>query len=139
MNRFTITFGVRYHQELHPVSPLLINPNGYVTVLADTEEEAREIVCSNFGMAWAFLYEENRGVNAEYYPLGNLATLTRKARCAHCGTALDFKQLRGLMDGGWVHEDNQNLYCNGESANSPFTATPESVDFEPGLDQSVES
>ena len=57
MSEFRVTFGVRYRHEPHPVLPKA-DPDGYITVVADSEPQARSYLFEHIGRAWAFIYPE---------------------------------------------------------------------------------
>lgn len=53
---YRITFGVRYADEPHPLF-LPAHPDGWVAVLAVSEDAARRLVHARIGNAWAFIYQ----------------------------------------------------------------------------------
>lgn len=60
-----LTFGVQYAREPHPFGPKGGNPNGFVTVKAQSEAEARDQVMGLIGTKWSMLYSESEFVEAE--------------------------------------------------------------------------
>jgi len=76
---FRITFGQRYRSETHPAGDW-ITPDGYVIIVADTEQLARAKADEVFGKSrWAFIYDHldvERGrfnPKNKHYKLGVLA------------------------------------------------------------------
>lgn len=83
MATFYITFGSRYHSEVHPklgARPEL--PDGWLTVEAETENEARTIVFDSIGPAWAFLYD--KAPSRRLFRAGHLGSL-QQALAHHRG------------------------------------------------------
>jgi hypothetical protein len=52
---FRVTFGTRYATQLHPLFPAA-HPDGWLAVLAETEDAARRLVHERIGSAWGFIY-----------------------------------------------------------------------------------
>ncbi|ALY10876.1 hypothetical protein WILDE_94 [Arthrobacter phage Wilde] len=79
MPNFYITFGQKYRHEPHPLFKNA-HPDGWVRVIAATETEARNLVASYIGPAWAFCYDEQRfdpeAMKMRFYPKGELALVT---------------------------------------------------------------
>ena len=73
MKNFYVTFGSKYRSVGHPKARY-IHPDGYVTVIAENEEEARKIVMLEFGNHWASMYDDATMV-FDYFPRGNLKTI----------------------------------------------------------------
>jgi hypothetical protein len=76
---FRITFGQRYRTEQHPTGEW-ITPDGYVVIVADSEEAARAKADEVFGKeGWSMIYDyldiENGRFNPDdkHYELGVLA------------------------------------------------------------------
>lgn len=73
--KFIVTFGQKYRREPHPTF-LEAHPDGWVSVDADTETEARAKVVARFGIAWSDLYPELDFLEDRYlYPRGELLAL----------------------------------------------------------------
>jgi hypothetical protein len=85
LTEFRVTFGQRYRREYHPsfiagridFEP---DPDGWVTVLAPHENDARQLIWDRLHNGWAFLYlmptmDENASA-WELYPAGELARWT---------------------------------------------------------------
>lgn len=70
-SNYYFTFGLRYREENHPVMRR-VNPDGYVVVVAKSEDEARETMRNNFGIHWAFCYPEEYWGDGSAYPLGEV-------------------------------------------------------------------
>jgi hypothetical protein len=79
MPNFYITFGQKYRHEPHPMFDLA-HPDGWLRIVADDETQARNLVASYIGPAWAFIYDEPRfdppAMKMRWYPLGELASIT---------------------------------------------------------------
>lgn len=79
MERFYLTFGVQYRHEPHPHWPGA-NPDGWVLILAATEEAARDVAVRCFGRQWSTTYDaehfDENDNQRLYYPRGVLATIT---------------------------------------------------------------
>lgn len=71
MEKFMVTFGVKYRREAHPRLGL-VNPSGYLVISAPNEEEARSYLSYVIGEEWAFIYREEQ-FDASHYPSGALA------------------------------------------------------------------
>lgn len=74
MSEFRLTFGQQYRREPHPTFAAA-HPDGWVTIVADTFEQARELVVREFGERWSGLYDPEDQDGLELYPLGELARL----------------------------------------------------------------
>lgn len=57
MAEYRITFGQQYAIDPHPTFPAA-HPNGYVTILAESYDEARDIAIRHLGRRFAFQYEQ---------------------------------------------------------------------------------
>lgn len=55
MTEYRVTFGMKYRTQQHPTFPAA-HPDGWLTIVAATEEVAREIACAVLGKEWAFIY-----------------------------------------------------------------------------------
>lgn len=71
---FNVTFGMRYRREDHDRG---WHPDGWVTIVADSYEEARVIAWEECA-PWGFIYdhldrESNRVFDPKYHPQGSLA------------------------------------------------------------------
>lgn len=73
MSEFMATFGVRYRTEQHP-SGLPVDPDGYVLILADDYDEAVDLMQSEYGQAYAFIYPDTN-FKPEYHPKGVIRVL----------------------------------------------------------------
>lgn len=72
---YHFTFGMKYRHEVHPVVGT-VNPDGYVTVMAASEHEARATMFKHYGLAWAFCYV-GTPPEARFVPAGQLRVLNR--------------------------------------------------------------
>lgn len=83
MAEYRLTFGHRFAREPHPTFPAA-HPDGWVTIIADTWEQARRFAFDHFGQSWAFLYtEEEFGADGSWtqpmdvvFPRGELGRFT---------------------------------------------------------------
>ena len=73
MKNFYVTFGRKYRTVGHPKARY-IHPDGYVTIIAKDETEARRITMLEFGQHWASMYDDET-LQKEYFPLGSLKTI----------------------------------------------------------------
>jgi hypothetical protein len=92
MGEYRVTFGQRFRRDPHPRFPAA-HPDGYVTIHAADEHDARRLVVANLGGEWAFLYGPNMDPQdgERLYPMGELAVLGYtgvNVRCEWC--RLDF-------------------------------------------------
>lgn len=71
--KFYITFGSQYRHEEHP-NYSDAHPDGWFTIHADSEAEARDLAFARFGSHWSFLYPEE-DFETHYYPRGELGVL----------------------------------------------------------------
>lgn len=78
MNKFYLTFGVKYGQEKHPIHSW-VDPDGYVIIYAPNEAKARKMAFEIFDQYWAFLTEAHN-FQREYYPLGRLKVFKYKEK-----------------------------------------------------------
>lgn len=68
---------MQYAREEHP-SLLVAHPDGWLTVYAEDELDARRIVCTHIGGAWAFIYEAPFEDDSwQLYPRGELHQMGR--------------------------------------------------------------
>lgn len=71
---FYFTFGQRYRREEHPSYPLA-HPDGYVTIVANNWEAARqkavELFTAKEGLLFSMQYDDSN-FNDEYYPRGEI-------------------------------------------------------------------
>ena len=78
LQKFYLTFGVKYSHEPHPFWPGA-TPRGWVLIEAATEERARGLAYLYFKESWSMLYPENHfpvELNKQkYYPLGEIAAI----------------------------------------------------------------
>ena len=95
MKRYLVTFGQKYAQEDHPVSPAL-HPDAYLEVYAMDEEYARGKVIRALGVNWAFMYPE-ADFTASYYPRGLVGTI------AEDGTRIEWILPTRLEVEQWVN------------------------------------
>ena len=79
LKEYRFTFGQKYRREEHPTFPAA-HPDGYVTVIATDESQARNAVVGLIGTAWAFCYVAPFTDDwAQCYPLGELARVDATA------------------------------------------------------------
>lgn len=73
MNEYFVTFGSQYNpkQERHPYLDVA-HRDGWVTVVAETYDQARAEVERRLGTRWSMLYGAD-GFEPDYFPLGELA------------------------------------------------------------------
>jgi len=72
LKEFLVTFGQQYSREPHP-KVRYAHPNGWLSIMAYTYEQAREMAFQELGPAWCFIYE--RGVDQlseSLFPMGQL-------------------------------------------------------------------
>lgn len=67
--KWFVTFGQRYRIEEHPFLPGA-HPDGWVTIIADTMDEARQKAFEALGQHWSMIYDN---IDPEWYPMGELA------------------------------------------------------------------
>lgn len=114
---FRVTFGTRYATEVHPLFPAA-HPDGWVAVLAETEDAARRLVHERIGSAWGFIYRPlHPGYPASvgrHFPRGQLARwATPDARCAQMEaqrTAALAIHMPSLWPGG-ERDNPERTYC----------------------------
>ena len=76
MAEFRFTFGVKYFYENHPCE--YVHPQGYITIVASNEMEARLWFIRNFGNKFCSVHtpEQMEAIYAkedvDYWPLGEL-------------------------------------------------------------------
>jgi hypothetical protein len=73
---FYFTFGQRFRTEPHPAAPALgihIHPDGYVTVMADSERVARDVANKVLHGQWCM--SNVHKPPEKFFPLGNLKTI----------------------------------------------------------------
>ena len=71
---FRVTFGRRYLTEEHPTFPEA-HPDGWFSILAANEDQARQRAFGWFGQAWAFIYPAECMTEEEWlrmYPRGQI-------------------------------------------------------------------
>ena len=82
MARFAVTFGAQYQDELHPVLGKDYDlPDGWMTITAETEAEAREWLRDNLSSAYSRIIDEDSFLataSPEYYPLGNRGDIRQR-------------------------------------------------------------
>lgn len=71
MKEFFFTFGQKYRMESHPQGG---HPDGYFTIVAPDEEQAREAMFKECGPAWSHNYAERPSLDR--YPRGELRRIT---------------------------------------------------------------
>lgn len=86
MPEYRITFGQRERHEEHPTFPAA-HPDGYVTIVAEDYDAARNIAIRHLGRRFAFQYEQpaegwanhwtTTGVNSAHWRSGPLRELAR--------------------------------------------------------------
>lgn len=76
VQEYRFTFGMKYSREEHPAFPAA-HPDGWLTILARSEEQARAVAWAVIGAAWAFCYAEpfDEAKWAQDHPLGELARI----------------------------------------------------------------
>lgn len=67
---FRLTFTLRYAREPHP-NGLWVNPDGWVTIIAPSYDEARQVAFDLFGSAWGDLYDADH-LDPSDFPRGEL-------------------------------------------------------------------
>lgn len=68
--KYYLTFGQKYRNEKHPKATYA-HPDGWVTIIAPSEEKAREIAFNIFGQYWSNLYPESKW-DPTFFPKGEL-------------------------------------------------------------------
>lgn len=66
-----VSFGVQHPREPHPTYSKA-DGNGYITILADNYDQARDFAYNLLGTKWALLYEPGSPMEARYWPLGEI-------------------------------------------------------------------
>lgn len=77
LNEYHFTFGVQYSHTPHP-HWAGAHPDGWLSVLAPTEDAARRVVSRFISNVYAFSYPKDRH-DPSYYPLGELAQISTNA------------------------------------------------------------
>jgi hypothetical protein len=76
LTEYRVTFGQRYAYVENPAFKPA-SPNGWLTIYAPCEQDARDAVAGELGAYWSALYpidvEWIRTADREFYPLGELA------------------------------------------------------------------
>lgn len=75
LHNYYVTFGVKYQHEKHP-HWAGAHPDGWLEVIAEDYDTARDLVARYVGNVFAFMYEADR-FERKWHPLGRLATLTQ--------------------------------------------------------------
>lgn len=70
MAEYAVTFGQQYRNDPHP-RVKYAHPDGWLTIKASDEVEAREKAFAHLGINWAFLYPMEE-FKKDYFPLGEL-------------------------------------------------------------------
>jgi len=73
MKNYFVTFGLKYAREAHPKLGI-VDPNGYVKIVAESEDRARQIAHEYMGQYFASIYPEDH-FNHHYHPLGQMLTI----------------------------------------------------------------
>lgn len=73
MYEYYVTFGSQYAYQPHPTLDW-VNPNGYLTIVADSYNEAREYAFALTDGIFAFIYASP--LESRHFPLGELKRLT---------------------------------------------------------------
>lgn len=74
MAEFKVTFGPIYRNKQHPKVGWA-HPDGYMTVVAENEDEARIKIHDLLGEHWAFIFPTDK-MEDKFFPLGELYRLT---------------------------------------------------------------
>lgn len=74
LKEFYFTFGVQYRHVLHPVFPSAQLTDGYITVEAPSENQARGMMWGLCGNRWAFVYPTPP--SPVFQPLGELGRIS---------------------------------------------------------------
>lgn len=80
---YRVTFGQQYPREPHPTEPDIAHRDGWVAILAPSEEAARDLAYLRLGSAWSTIAPASDLYEAQWlgwYPLGERARWdTRRA------------------------------------------------------------
>lgn len=68
MKEYAITFGVKYHREVHPKLGQ-VDPNGFIVIEAPDEASARKVARSYTDNLYAFIYPRDE-INESFFPHG---------------------------------------------------------------------
>lgn len=74
MPQFYMTVGQKYARERHPHD---LDPDGWVLIIAETLDEAREKAFDTYGNDWSMVYEEE-DFDSMFYPMGCLAVIGKE-------------------------------------------------------------
>lgn len=72
MSQYRLTVGQKYRTEKHPQG---LHPDGWVTINADTYDEARQKAFQNFDLSWAFIYSVDE-LDDKMFPRGELMVIS---------------------------------------------------------------
>lgn len=72
MPTFYFTFGYKYHHEPHP-SGRKCNPDGYIAVVAEDSDSARDKMFAAYGKYWAMMYDTKPDLNT--FPYGEIDSI----------------------------------------------------------------
>lgn len=79
MTKYILTFGQKYHREPHPTLGDMPNlPDGYFTIEAGTERDAREWLINNIHNQYGFIYAESEYPARDlerYHPAGSFGDI----------------------------------------------------------------
>lgn len=75
MSEFYVTFGSQYSYQPHPRFAIA-HPDGWLTIVARGEEEARALAFDQLGERYSFIYGEDDKPTLGMYPRGELARWT---------------------------------------------------------------
>ena len=73
MNSYYVTFGNKYRTEPHP-SGIVVNPDGYVTIRAESTNDAYSIALKHFGFNWGAMHYNKETVDKPF-PVGSFLEL----------------------------------------------------------------
>jgi len=73
MPEYRVTFGQQYPREDHPRLPQIAHHDGWLTIIADTYDDARDLTLRLCGQHWSMLYDSTEHAGMDLlYPLGEL-------------------------------------------------------------------
>ncbi len=68
---FFVSFGVQYGNGNHPTWKDA-EGSGYVTIVADDDDQARAVANAWFNRCWSFMYHDRSEMTEQHWPAGEL-------------------------------------------------------------------
>lgn len=128
MRTYCITFGVKYRREPHPVlGDMHELPDGWVTIEANDEEEAREWLIENLDNAYCSISEEEifrKFKLGRYYELGDLGDVREMVKDPNDMTVERVCMICGRQSRVKVPVENMRRYLGGAAIQNAFPDHP---------------